>query len=280
MKRGSVPNLDPSTVEGFGDEWVRFNQADLREEDKQSIFLSYFDLVRWEDLPPKAVCADIGCGSGRWASVVCDRVHFLHLVDASAAALEVARTNLGGKSNVGFHLASVDALPFADESLDFVYSLGVLHHVPDTAAAIRAVAQKLKRDAQFLIYLYYSLDNRPLWFRLLWKSSELPRLIISRMPHPIRYFFSQVLAYLIYWPTARMASVLDRCGWLPASWPLSIYRDKGFYVMRTDALDRFGTRLERRFSRAGIETMLLDAGLKDVRFSNKPPYWVAISNKA
>lgn len=53
-----------------------------------------------------------------------------------------------------------------------------------------------------------------------------------------------------------------------------------FYVMRTDALDRFGTKLEQRFTRWEIETMLRDAGLIDIRFSETAPYWCAVGVKA
>jgi hypothetical protein len=64
------------------------------------------------------------------------------------------------------------------------------------------------------------------------------------------------------------------------SWPLAYYRDKGFYVMRTDALDRFGTRLEQRFSRADIVAMLHAAGCVDPVFSTRPPYWVVVARKS
>jgi hypothetical protein len=50
--------------------------------------------------------------------------------------------------------------------------------------------------------------------------------------------------------------------------------------MRTDALDRFGTRLEQRFTRAEIEVMMRRAGLTDIRFSETEPYWVACGRKA
>ena len=43
----------------------------------------------------------------------------------------------------------------------------------------------------------------------------------------------------------------ERLGTDVRHFPLSAYRDRSFYTMRTDALDRFGTRLERRFSRRG-----------------------------
>jgi len=62
--------------------------------------------------------------------------------------------------------------------------------------------------------------------------------------------------------------------------PLSFYRDHSFYTMRTDARDRFGTPLEKRFTRSQIEKMMLDAGLKEIRFSESAPYWCAVGVKA
>jgi hypothetical protein len=48
------------------------------------------------------------------------------------------------------------------------------------------------------------------------------------------------------------------------------------YTMRTDALDRFGTRLEHRLSRGETKAMMDAVGLRDIRFSESPPYWCAI----
>ena len=62
--------------------------------------------------------------------------------------------------------------PQPPDSLDFCYSLGVLHHVPDTQAAMAACAALLKLGAPLLLYLLYSLDNRPPWFRAIWKMTD------------------------------------------------------------------------------------------------------------
>ncbi|TRZ92013.1 MAG: class I SAM-dependent methyltransferase [Methanosarcinales archaeon] len=272
-------NLDVNVVKHFGSEWSRFDQSGLSATDHTEIFNDYFHIFPWSDLPSNAVGADIGCGSGRWAMLVAPHVGMLHCVDPSRDALRVARQNLIRLSNVRFHESSVDALPFPDDSLDFAYSLGVLHHVPDTAAAIRSVAAKLKPGAPFLIYLYYAFDNRPAWFRLVWQASDLVRRTVARLPHMFRYLVSQILAITVYWPLARLARGLERSGRLPASWPLAYYRDKAFYVMRTDALDRFGTRLEQRFTRAQIQAMLESVGFIRVCFSDCPPYWCAVAEK-
>ena len=45
--------------------------------------------------------------------------------------------------------------------------------------------------------------------------------------------------------------------------------------MRTDALDRFGTRLEKRFTRKEIAQMMELAGLERIAFSDSP-CWCAM----
>jgi SAM-dependent methyltransferase len=277
----SGENIHTAVLAGFGFEWSRFTQRELSWVERRRLFDAYFSIFPWDLLPANGgVGADIGCGSGRWSVVLAPKVKWLHLVDASSEALAVARDNLAGIANAEFHLASVQALPFADNSLDFAFSLGVLHHVPDTAAALRAIAAKLRSGAPFLLYLYYAFDNRPLWYRALWKATDACRRPVSCLPNRARYWLSQVMAATVYWPVARGAKALDLFGVLPAHWPLKFYRDSSFYVMRTDALDRFGTRLERRFTRAQIQTMLESSGFVDVRFCKSPPYWCAVGVKA
>ncbi len=272
-------NIDNETVAGFGDEWLRFDQSGLSEKARKQIFDDYFSIFPWDILPQDSVGADVGSGSGRWAALVAPRVGQLLLLDASSDALAVARKNLNDVRNVRFEQASVGLMPIEDNSLDFAYSLGVLHHVPDTEAAIRSIAEKLKPGAPFLVYLYYSFDNLGAVYRSIWKASDMLRRLISPMPFGLRYWISQVLALVIYWPLARTALLLERIGMCPDNWPLAYYKDKPFYVLRTDALDRFGTRLEQRFSREEISIMLENAGFKDIRFSDGPPYWCAVGMK-
>lgn len=279
VRCAQVRNLDPKVVEAFGQEWSAFPQNQLDACTRQKIWSDYFSIFPWDRLPENAVGADVGCGSGRWAAIVAPRVGTLHLVDASHQALEVAQKNLSASRNVHFHCASVDDLPFEDGSLDFAYSLGVLHHVPDTRGAIRSIARKLKKGGIFLVYLYYSFDNRGMAFKCLWKVSDILRMGISRLPFSLRYAVTQLLAGAVYYPLARASWLLGRVGVPTSAWPLAYYGDKPFYVMRTDALDRFGTRLERRFSRQQILEMLSEAGFVDVRFSDRAPFWCAVGIK-
>ncbi len=257
-------NINHDVAAGFGHEWSTFRQtdSDLSSVDRETIFQSYFQIFPWEELPTDSIGMDVGCGSGRWSVIVAPRVRHLHLLDASADALEVARTNLQEIRNVSFHLASVGDIPIEDNSLDFAFSLGVLHHVPDTAAALQTIASKLKFGAPFLVYLYYALDNRPWWYRIIWHLSNILRRIISRLPPRLRLVISQAIALTVYWPLARFAAMVERAGFSCAAIPLESYRHRDLYVMRTDAYDRFCTRLERRFTRRQIEKMLENAGFQ------------------
>ena len=271
-----MKNIDPKTVAGFGREWSSFDQNGLSDEDKSKIFDDYSQVSPWDKLSSNAVGIDVGCGSGRWAQVVAPRVGHLHLIDASQDALQISKNNLSLSGNCSFYHASAGDLPFSDNSLDFAYSLGVLHHVPDTADAIRAVAKKLKQGSPFLVYLYYAFDDRPIWFRMVWGISDVMKRSICHLQYMLRLPLYQLIAAIIYFPFARVAQLLDSGEVMLRSWPLAYYRDKSFYVMLTDALDRFGTRLEKRFSKQEIKMMLENSGFNNIHFSDKQPYWCAV----
>ncbi|MDE3021999.1 MAG: class I SAM-dependent methyltransferase [Pseudomonadota bacterium] len=275
MNRTQFNNLDVKTVEGFGDEWSRFDQTGMADMDTKRLFDGYFSVFPWDDLPKNAIGFDLGCGSGRWAKLVAPRVGQLHCIDPSVS-IEVARKNLRTLANCEFHQAGVDAIPLPDQSMDFGYSLGVLHHIPDTSAALAACVSKLKPGAPFLLYLYYAFDNRPMWFRMLWQVSNWVRKVVSRMPHGLRYVTSQTIAILVYLPLARSAKLIENLGFKVNNLPLALYRNCGFYVMRTDALDRFGTRLEQRFTKQEIKKMMESTGLENIKFSEEIPYWCAV----
>jgi SAM-dependent methyltransferase len=271
-------NIDNQTVHGFGDEWTRFDQNEISDLELINLFDRYFSIFPWTSLPPSPQGFDLGCGSGRWAKLVSPRVGTLHCIDPSIA-IEVAKKNLKDFDNCFFHKASVDSMPIEDMSMDFGYSIGVLHHVPNTLNGIVSCVKKLKPGAPFLIYLYYAFDNRSIIYRGIWGLSEILRYFISKSPPFLRYFFSQFLALFVYLPLARSAYIFEKLGISVNNIPLSAYRKLSFYTMRTDALDRFGTRLEQRFTRNKIDEMMRAAGLERILFSEAEPYWCAVGFK-
>ena len=279
FEAGARENVDEVTVASFGAEWERYDQTELSPDELQRMFNTYFRVFPWSSLPEGAVGFDMGCGSGRWAALVAPRVGSLVCIDPSLEALNVARKALAACPNVELIAAPANSPMLPENRFDFGYSLGVLHHVPDTRAALAACVRLLKPSAPFLVYIYYRFDNRPLWFRTIWSASEIIRAVVSRLPKSLKSLFTDLIATLVYWPLARFATLLERIGGDPTFLPLSFYRNMSFYTMRTDSRDRFGTPLEQRFTQLEIKEMMTSAGLENIRFSEREPFWVAVGTK-
>ena len=137
----------------------------------------------------------------------------------------------------------------------------------------------LKPGAPFLVYLYYNFDNRPAWFVLIWRASDQIRRVISVMPPILKNFTTDLIALTVYWPLARISWLGTRLGFNTQHVPLHGYRDCSFYTMRTDARDRFGTPVEKRFTRHEITVMMEQSGLNNIVISDSEPFWCAIGTK-
>ena len=272
-------NIDEATARAFDDKWgARYAGTTANPGRARRAFEALFSLFPFDELR-QAEGFDLGCGQGLFAIFVAPRVGHLHCIDPSPNGLAVARRAMAGMENVEFHLAGIDEIPLPDASQGFGYSLGVLHHVPDTEGALARCVAKLAPGAPFLLYLYYDFENRPLWFRAAWRASDLARRAISRLPFRARRLACDAIAAGIYWPLSRLARLAGKAGGDPGRVPLGSYRDARFGNMRVAALDRFGTRLEQRFSRAAIEAMMRRCGLDEIRFREAEPYWVAFGRK-
>ena len=175
-----LPLMPQRLAEGMRRYRRRFDQSGVAEVELTQLFDRYFAVFPWESVPSSGAGFDAGCGSGRWAALVAPRVGRLHCVDASTDALGVAQRGLAGSGNVSFHAAPLDAMPLPDGSMDFGYSIGVLHHLPNPEAGLAACVQKLKRGAPMLVYIYYAFDNKPAWFRALWRASDFLRRAVSK----------------------------------------------------------------------------------------------------
>tara|TARA_B110000261_G_C13037863_1_gene339064 strand:+ start:357 stop:1184 length:828 start_codon:yes stop_codon:yes gene_type:complete len=273
-----MKNIDLKTVESFSEEWLRYDQSGMEEKESTKLFKDYFSIFPWNKLPKLAKGFDMGCGSGRWAKFVAPKVEHLHCIDPSLA-IKVAKKKLKSFKNITYHQKSLDNVDLKLGSQDFGYSLGVLHHVPDTGAAIKSCSKLLKPGAPLLIYIYYNFDNRPLWFKYLWTLSNFLRLIIYRLPKFLKFLICDIIAIFIYFPLAKFALMLEKIGFDFKNFPLYAYRYCSFYVMRTDSRDRFGTPLEKRFTKKEIYKMMKQADLEKIKFSNLIPFWTAVGFK-
>ena len=273
-----MKNLDKKTVQSFGDEWSHFDQTGMENQEAYKIFKNYFSIFPFKILSKSSEGFDMGCGSGRWAKFVAPKVGLLNCIEPSIA-IKVAKNNLKEFNNIRYHKKTLANSGLKRNSQDFGYSLGVLHHVPNTKLAISSCASLLKPGAPFLLYIYYYFDNRPFWFKYLWILSNFIRLFVCRLPKFLKFLICDLIAIFIYYPFAKFIFLTEKLSINVKNFPLHFYRSRSFYAMRTDARDRFGTPLEKRFTKKEIHKMMVDSGLEKIKFRNSPPFWTAIGYK-
>jgi len=174
----------------FGFQWHRYQKTQLdhdevRESERHFLMKT---ALRPEELKGKLVL-DVGCGMGRFAEVATRWGARVVGIDLSAAA-EVAAKNLANREFVAFQ-ADVFALPFAPETFDVIYSVGVLHHTPDCEAAVKSLEKFLKPGGILAVWLYSGYNK---WYRF----SDFYRRFTSKMKPQTLHGILKVAVPVVY----------------------------------------------------------------------------------
>ncbi len=271
-------NIDPLVVQDFGNEWLKFQNYSAEEINSWAI--SYFDILDESIINKNTYALDIGCGTGRWTKYLSERAGFIEAIDPSNAVL-AADYLLGQIENVRIAKASVETIPFDDETFDFVMSIGVLHHIPDTQKALTDCVKKVKKGGYFYVYLYHNLENRGRLFKSVFYVSEGVRKVVSKFPPRVKRFSCDLLAVTTYMPFVATGRFLNFMGLKKFSnkLPLRDYQNKSFFIIRNDALDKYGTTLEQRFSKEQVIALMKHSGLDNIKVSPQSPYYHAVGKK-
>ncbi|RYF90388.1 MAG: class I SAM-dependent methyltransferase [Chitinophagaceae bacterium] len=271
-------NIDTEVVETFGDEWLKFKEHS--DEEIKNIGMMYFDILDETIINKNTYALDIGCGTGRWTKYLADRIGFVEAIDPSNAVL-AADHLLKGVENVRISQASVETIPFNDETFDFAMSIGVLHHIPDTQKAMQDCVKKVKKGGYFFTYLYYNHDRKGTAYKMLFEMSNVVRKIVSSLPAGLKRVTCDVLAVIFYMPFVFLGRMLSAIGFkkLASRLPLADYQNMNFFTIRNDSLDRFGTKLEHRFSKKEVIELMENSGLEQIVVSPNSPYYHAVGKK-
>ena len=266
-------------INDFGNEWVKFDNSKVSKLELKKIFNTYFSIFPKKKFNKKNIGIDLGSGSGRWAKYIIPKIKKMYLLEPSKKAINVSKKRFKKFKNVEFLNIEIKQLNIKDNSLDFAYSLGVIHHLKYPVKSFKIVYKKLKKNSPFLVYLYHNFEDHSQTYKYIWKLSEIFRKIISRQNFFVKSVICEIIAILVYLPLARISFLLDLIGISVKNVPLSIYKDKSFYVMRNDSLDRFGTKYEKRYSKKSILKLFKNTGFHKIQISTKEPYWCAIGYK-
>lgn len=260
-------DIDEEIQSGFGAEWQRYSEI---KPEYAMVFDEYFDIVDLDGLNGARVC-DLGCGIGRWTYFLNQKTSPREtiLIDFSEAIF-VARRNLQNSHNLLFFMGDIENLPFRENFADFIYTIGVLHHIPTDCLDI---VRSLKRYApSILAYLYYALDNRPVYFRLCLAVVTAVRKIVSRIHSPaFREFFTWLVAATVYAPLCYLGKLVKPFGLIRFIPLAGEHHYMNFGWWRLLVYDRFFTTIEQRVSRQQI--MTLGDTFSEVTISPNCSYW-------
>lgn len=246
------------TQASFGYEWTHFNNWRFSGHTNFSDYFQDVDLVGLKG----AIVLDAGCGMGRHSREIAQFARQVVAVDFSDA-IDQAAHNTAGLGNVDCLQADLLNLPFADDSFDFVYSIGVLHHLEDTERALAGLVRKVKRGGRLRIYLYWKRSG---WQGLLLSVVTVIRRLTTRLPFGFLRALCWLLSMGLFVGVVIPYRFLSRCGArFHRDWPLVVYEKYPFNVLYNDQFDRFSAPIEKRYSPEEVRQLLQLAGLRNVR---------------
>jgi len=232
-------SLQERTKESFGFEWAKFNDIFAEYE---SNFLSYIAPIG-KDFFKRKLVLDAGCGAGRHSYFADKYGANVVAIDLSEKSVQSTQCNTLGHVEV----IQADLCTFEyREKFDYVFSIGVLHHLPDPQAGFNHLVSLVKPGGTISIWVYSKEDN---WMAI--NIYEPLRKITTRMPHKVLYYLSYVPAVMV--------EICNRLR-IPI---FSYYRKFPFKTKLNDAFDVFSAPSARYYSIDEIYGWF--AGLKNVK---------------
>ena len=186
------------TAKAFGWEWNRFSEIHSLPDYKEQ----FLDWVH--PLTPNAfegkIILDAGCGMGRFAQVASSMGAREVLAVDLSESVEAAYKNTKHLKNVHVVQGDLYQLPF--KKVDLIYSIGVLHHLPDPRQGFLSLVSHLKREGVISVWVY-GLENNEWVVR--WVN-PIRKIFTSKLPP----FFLYGISYLISLPLQGVLKLIYR----------------------------------------------------------------------
>lgn len=257
------------TIKDFGEQWIQYS-------DNQGFYgsVDLFSDIIFPFLKPEEIrgcrVADIGSGTGRIVNMLL-QAGAKHIIAVEPSeAFEVLCHNIMEPEKVACLKITGDQLP-AYGDLDYVFSIGVLHHIPDPAPVIRAAFKALRPGGHFIVWLYGKEGNS------LYLSLIRPlRILTKRLPHFMLALFVQI----IYWPLVLYIKSCHRLALPLRGYMLSVLERMSPQKRRLIIYDQLNPSYTKYYMRQEAEKLLLDGKFENVRLYHRHGYsWTVVGTK-
>lgn len=228
----------------------------------------HFDTVQ-ELIPEKivrgALGLEIGCGCGWDTHIMAKNNHSVRIIglDISDGVYTASRINSNLK-NVNIIKGSAADIPLKDASCDFVYSFGVLHHMPDYRKGFLEISRVLKPESPCFLYLYEDhSENIIKYFSI--KIIRLIRKLTVRIPPWMLYIICCVMSpvfFIIFSLPAKFFKIFKLTHKLYQKMPFNF--GTHLFSLSGDLYDRFATPIEHRFNKKEILELFKKNGFSNV----------------
>lgn len=262
------------TIQDFGDQWTHFTGNEGYHASLDMFRDIVEPLLPVEDLKGAKV-ADIGSGTGRIVRMLSDAGAGRIVSVEPSVGFEALKKNTADiSSKITYLNVPGDKLP-SDLKLDYVVSLGVIHHIDDPEPVMAAAYKALKPGGKMLIWVYGREGNG------LYLTLALPmRKVTTRLSHESLLNVSKALA-------VPAKAYIGLCEKLPKAVPLPMrdYMSKHLGRISQNKLvetiyDQLNPEVARYYTRSEAEGLMTRAGFKDVRSHHRHGYsWTVIGTK-
>lgn len=199
--KSSQKKIEQLTHNLYGDCWVNFNPKQYDEATELLKERFERNNVPLSLIKDKLVLDD-GCGGGRY-SIALSRLGAKKVIglDMGTKGIEFANTKakeLGLEEKVEFKVGNVLDLPFDDNTFDFIFSNGVIHHTVDIEKGVAEISRVLKPEGHAWIFVQGKGGFQ-------WTVTDVCREIVSSVPREI----TQELIILNGIPQNRVFYIMD-----------------------------------------------------------------------
>lgn len=263
--------LSQKTIDDFGKQWKTYQDNEGYYGSSELFTDCFSPLISPGEIRGKRV-VDIGSGTGRIVQMLLEHgVSKVLAIEPASDAFEVLLKNVSSlPDKVTCLNVTGDRLPVT-EDFDYVFSVGVLHHIPDPVPVVKAAYSALKPEGKIAIWVYGEEGNE-----LYLLFVEPLRKITSLLPHQLL----AGLSWILYLP---LFAYIQLCKVLPL--PLHKYATNVIGRMSPDKqrliiYDQLNPAYAKYYRRDEVISLLQQGGFVDIAVHHRHGYsWTAVGTK-